>query len=384
MHLDFLQDELWGLPLMAYLRFGAILLLAVLLKKYLAIILSRLIFVLFKKHAKGRFTEQFKSLMLQPLQGLVVTISFYIAIYQLSRLFNKIIVFERMKFDGKELVKANGTIITLMDVMDNLFLFLVTFYFFWLIARVLDFLFLVWTRHAEDDGDRQRQQLLPLLNDVLKVVAWVVGFFSVLGGVFHVNVAALVAGLGIGGIALAFAAKDSLENLIASFMVLIDKPFATGDWIKVDGVEGNIEKVGFRSTRIRSFDKSLIILPNKKLIDNSLENFSDRGMRRVKLTVGAVYGLSRSTLELVMTEFGKLIEGTEHHVGKPTIFVDEFGDYSVNIVVVYFLDTTPGYDFFEKKQEVNLGIYEIMYRHAKGFAFPTQVEISGVDINEVI
>lgn len=384
MHLDFLQDELWGLPLAAYVRFGIILLIAILLKKYLAIVLTKIIFALFKRHSKGRFTEQFKHLMLQPLQGLVVTIFFYIAIYQLSKLFNQIVVFERMKFDGKELVKTNGTIITLMNALDSLFLLLTTFYFFWLITRMLDFLFLVWTKRAEDEGDRQRQQLLPLLSDVLKVVTWVIGVFSVLGAVFHVNVAALVAGLGIGGIALAFAAKDSLENLLASFMVLIDKPFATGDWIKVDGVEGNIEKVGFRSTRIRSFDKSLIILPNKKLIENNLENFSERGTRRVKLTVGAVYGLSRSTLELVMAEMAKLIEGVAHAVGKPTIFVDEFGDYAINIVVVYFLDTKAGYDFFEKKQEVNLGIYEIMYRHAKGFAFPTQVEIAGVDINEVV
>lgn len=384
MQFDFLQDQLWGLPVMAYVRFGGILLLALFLRKYLTSILTRFIFVLFKKHSKGEFAQHFKDLMVQPLQGLVVTILFYAACYQVSKLLNKIVVFERMKYDGQKLVKTNGTIITLMDVLDNVFILLATFYFFWMVARMLDFLFLVWTRRAGEQGDRQRQQLLPLLNDVLKVLTWIISFFSVLGGVFHVNVAALVAGLGVGGIALAFAAKDSLENLLASFMVLIDKPFATGDWIKVDGVEGNIEKVGFRSTRIRSFDKSLIILPNKKLIDNSLENFSDRGTRRVKLTVGAIYGLSRQNLEFVMAEMVRLIEGVQYNVGKPTIFVDEFGDYSVNIVIVYFLDARGTYNFYEKKQEVNLGIYELMYRHAKGFAFPTQVEIAGEDLNEVV
>src|SRR5690606_87882 len=295
----------------------------------------------------------------------------------------KMVVYERMKFDGHKLVKTNGTIITLIEALDKVFALVLTFYFFWLITRILNFVFLVWVKRAAEEGDRQRQQLLPLLSDVLKVIAWIIGFFSVLGGVFQVNVAALVAGLGIGGIALAFAAKDSLENLLASFMVLIDRPFATGDWIKVDGVEGNIEKVGFRSTRIRSFDQSLIILPNKKLIDNSLENFSDRGSRRVKITIGAVYGLSRANLELVMDEIQNFIGTVEFVKEKTTVYLDEFSDYAFNISIIFFLDTKGHYNFFDKKEEISLGIYELMYKHAKGFAFPTQVAIPGQDINEV-
>ncbi len=167
-------------------------------------------------------------------------------------------------------------------------------------------------------------------------------------------------------------------------MVMIDKPFTIGDWIKVNGVEGIIEKVGFRSTRIRSFDKSIVSLPNRKLIDSNLENFSERGMRRVKFSVGAVYGLSQEALETTISAIKNVILKTEGTLGQPIVHLDEFGASSVNILVIYFISAAPETDFGTVKEKVNFGIYQAMYRHAKGFAFPTQLSIDGQDINEVV
>lgn len=383
MNTDFLQEVYWGNSVAVYLRFVVILILALLLKRYISSIFTRLFFTVFKKFSAAFYGQQFKELLIRPVEGLIVSIFFYIAFYQLSFSLDKITLFNRLKPVKEAGKEVTATLFTVMDLVDRLFFLFLLFYFVLLISRILDFIFLVMINKAKEKDDRERQQLMPLLKDVLKVVVWCFGILSVLGAVFHVNVAALVAGLGVGGIAIAFAAKESLENLLASFMVMIDKPFTIGDWIKINGVEGNIEKVGFRSTRIRSFDKSVISIPNRQLIDSNLENFSERGMRRVLFSVGAIYGLSRETLEKTMSEIRNVILKTDGTTGVPIVHLESFGNSSVNIQVVYFIAVNADVDFGKVKEQVYFGVYETMYQYAKGFAFPTQVGINGSDINEV-
>ncbi len=384
MNLDFLQQELWGNSLMVYLRFTVILVLALLLKKYITAIFTRLFFTVFKKFSADYYGQQFKELLLRPVEGLIVTIFFYVAFNQLSTSLDKLILFKRVKPVKEAGQEVASRLVTLMDLIDHLFFLFLIFYFILLLSRLIDFVILVLLHKATEEQDRGRQQIYPLLKDVLKVMVWGFGFFTVLGVIFHVNVAALIAGLGVGGIAIAFAAKESLENLLASFMVMIDKPFTIGDWIKVNGVEGIIEKVGFRSTRIRSFDKSIVSLPNRKLIDSNLENFSERGMRRVKFSVGAIYGLSQADIESTISAIKNVILKTEGTMGQPIVHLDEFGASSVNILVIYFVSAAPETDFESVKEKVNFGIYQAMYQYARGFAYPTQLSIEGSDINEVV
>lgn len=383
MNTDFLNETFLGLTVAVYLRFAGILLLALLLRKYISAIFTKAFYGLFRKFSSDYFAQQFKALLERPIQGLIVTILFYVAINQINTLLDSVILLHRTKPLVTEGKSVTTTVITVMDAIDHIFFFVTIYYFILLVSRLLDFVYQVLMHKARANEDKERQQVFPLLKDVLKVLVWAFGFFTVLGVVFHVNVATLIAGLGVGGIAIAFAAKESLENLLASFMVMIDKPFRIGDWVKIGTVEGVIEKVGFRSSRIRTFDKSVIILPNRKLIDSSLENFSERGTRRVKFTIGAVYGLSQQTLEDTMQEVREMIKNTEGTFGEPTVYLDGFGDFSVNILVVYFVTITPDLKFENLKQHINFGVYQIMYRRAKGFAFPTQVEISGEDLNEV-
>jgi MscS family membrane protein len=373
MNFDFLNTPFGGLTIMDYVRFGVILTFAIFFKRYLSSLIIKLCFALLKKFSSDFYSSHFKSMVLVPIQGLLITIFFYIATNQLSDVLDNIIVFKR----NAKTIAANGQtslskMVSLMDVIDKIFYLFLTFYITLTIARIIAFLFLVVIDKAKERGDRERQQILPLLKDVLVVIVWIFAVLSALGTVFNVNVAALIAGLGVGGVAIAFAAKESLENLLASFMVMIDKPFTIGDWIKINGVEGNIEKVGFRSTRIRTFDNSLVSIPNRKLIDNNLENFSDRGSRRVKFMVGAVYGLSVSTLNTTMEAIKKSIMQTDGVSDiTPSVYIEELGDFSVNIQIVYFIKINSSVDFKLVKQTVYLNIYEIMYQHAKGFAYPS-------------
>ncbi len=179
---------------MVYLRFAVILILALLLKRYITTIFTRLFFTVFKKFSADFYGQQFRQLLLRPVEGLIVTVFFYIAFNQLSVSFDKLILFQRTKpvvEAGKEVASR---LVTLMDLIDHLFFLFLIFYFILLISRILDFVFLVLLHKAVEDGDRGRQQILPLLKDVLKVIVWAFGFFSVLGAIFHVNVAALIAG----------------------------------------------------------------------------------------------------------------------------------------------------------------------------------------------
>jgi MscS family membrane protein len=273
---------------------------------------------------------------------------------------------------------------TLVNFIDLLFYLCLIFYSALLITQFIEFIFLVFIDKAKVNGDKIKQQVYPLLKDIFKVLIWTIAIFTVLNTVFKVDIRALVAGLGIGGIAVAFALKDSLENLLASILIMIDRPFIIGDWVRVNGVEGTVEKVGFRNTLIRSFDKNTISVPNKKLLDNNLENFSERGSRRVKFELGAVYGLSEANMRQVADMLKEKIDNHPEVTGKPTILLDNFGDSSVNFIITYFVSVAEGVNFGEVKEDINYIVYDIMYRYAKGFPYPTSTQITGEEINDVV
>lgn len=384
--MDFLKDEFWGLTIETYIRFGVILILALLLKRYLSKIIAKIFFSFTKKISNDEHSNIFQSMVLKPIESVIITLFFYIAIEQLAPLLDSILLFNRKKVQVtsevvKELVPTSS--FSVMDLVDRIFFFVLIFTIAQLVIRIVKYIFYIATENAKVKKDRERQQIFPLLRDVLNVVIGAMAFFTVLGVVFHVNVVTLIAGLGMGGIAVAFALKDSLENLLSSFMILIDKPFTIGDWVKVSGVEGTVEKVGFRSTRIRTFDRTQISLPNKDLISSSLENFSVRGLRRVKFQIGAEYGLSKAQLQNVIKILYDRIDQHPETSTEPSVTFDNFGDSSLNIIIVYYVKIPSKVSFDKIKEEINFIIYEVMYEHATGFPYPTQTTMVGEHLNNV-
>ena len=381
--IDFKHDLFLGLPILLLLRFGIITILAIVLRKYIAGIVTKLFFIVFRKIANQAHIQRFKELLQRPIQAVLMCILLFIALNQFNLYFEKIMLFERHKsFANSKIADVTTSSFSLMELIDHLFFFGLICYIILLLARIIIFLFYIWVERAVEAKDRERQQLLPLLRDVLVVMLWSFGFFTVLGVVFHVNVATLIAGLGFGGVAIAFAAKESLENLLASFMIMVDKPFTIGDHIKIGSVEGRAEQIGFRSTRIRTFDQTLVSLPNKNLIGTNLENFSERGRARVKLKLNANYGLSQSALKLVIQELKNTIDSNENTVGESIVFLENFGG-TIEISVGYFIPVPSTKTMEEIKQELNLDIYKIMYQYAQGFGFPAQVSINAEAKNEM-
>ena len=188
---------------------------------------------------------------------------------------------------------------------------------------------------------------------------------------FGVNITALAAGLGVGGIAIAMASKESLENLFGSFTIFLDKPFTVGDVVTIGSVTGCVEKVGFRSTRIRTFDKSLVTVPNKKMIDAELNNLGLRPVRRVKFNIGLTYDTSVDQIKKITEDLQGFLDKHEKTNEETKVRFMDFGPSSLDVMVLYYIKNPEWNEFVNIKQEINFEIMNIVAKHKSDFAFPT-------------
>ena len=197
---------------------------------------------------------------------------------------------------------------------------------------------------------------------------------GVLLQVWGINVAGLVAGLGIGGLAFALAAKDTAANLFGSIALLLDKSIRIGEWIKIDGVEGVVEDIGMRTTKIRSFQKSLITLPNQMIANSPIQNFSRRGIRRIKMTIGLTYSTTSEQMEKVLLDIKTMLRNHKGISQKDTMLVNftTFDDSSLGILIYTFTNTSNWAKYLDIKESVNLQIMKIIEDNSLGFAFPSQ------------
>ncbi|CAA6818361.1 MAG: Potassium efflux system KefA protein / Small-conductance mechanosensitive channel [uncultured Sulfurovum sp.] len=213
-------------------------------------------------------------------------------------------------------------------------------------------------------------------NFILTIIRGIVLFIG-LGAVLQVwgiNVGGLVAGLGIGGLAFALAAKDTAANLFGSIALLLDKSIRIGEWIKIGSVEGTVEDIGMRTTKIRSFGKSLITLPNQVIANSPIENFSRRGVRRIKMTIGLTYSTTSPQMKKILNDIKTMLRNHEGIAQKETMLVNftAFNDSSLDIFIYTFSNTANWAKYMEIKEEVNLEIMKIIEDNNSDFAFPSQ------------
>lgn len=364
---QFFDQVIWGNTVKAYCLFVGIILLGLLLKRFVSRILSQLLFRLFKKFANEVKIDTFIGLLLKPFEFFILLTTFYLAINQLAHPLERAI-FHYHKMDGKVQVLQE---FTLGEFLDKTFLFFIILSFFWIILRIIDFVAHVFMYRAIKSENKADDQLVPFLKELFKFIIYFIGFFVLLGYVFEVNALSLITGLGIGGIAIALAAKESLENLIGSFTIFIDKPFTVGDIVKVDGVEGTIEKVGFRSTVLRSTDKTTYIIPNRSMIDGVLENMTRRNYRRVKFDINLTYETDPESIKKIIEGIKAFLTEQEHTTD---IFVtfDSFADSALKIQVLYLIENIDYSAYLKIKEEINFKIMEVVQANHTEFAYPTQ------------
>jgi MscS family membrane protein len=321
------------------------------------------LFKFFKKFAADVNGEKFVELLVKPLELLISVSIVYWAISQLSYPFEEIIF------------KRKQSSLTYFDVIDKLYLFLLIFGITWTFLRIIDFVALVFSYRGSLTTSKTDDQLIPFVKELVKIVTYIIAVFVMLGLVFKINVLTLIAGLGIGGIAVALAAKDSLENLFGSFTIFIDKPFVVGDLVKIDGIEGNIEKVGFRSTQIRSVNMSIITLPNKKMIDGALENLTLRNFRRIKFSIGLSYETPAPIVKKIVEEINDLLKTNTNYNADSIAIFEEFGEFSMNVKVVYFEEMIDYNEHLLNKEKINFAIAEIVSKNGASFTYPTHTVI---------
>lgn len=241
-----------------------------------------------------------------------------------------------------------------------------------ILIRTTEFIGELWIEKAAASESKLDDQLVPFAKDAIKVLLVIFSTLFVLGGVFGVNVTALIGGLGIGGLAIALAAQESLANLLGSFTIFLDKPFTVGDSIDFNGIVGTVEKVGFRSTRIRTLDKSYVTVPNKSLVSAPLNNITESTHRRARFMIGLLYSTSPETMRNIMAEIQNELLHHPHTNDEPLVRFFEYGDSSLNILVTYLVNTNDYVVFCEVKEEINFKIYDIVLRNGSDFAFPTR------------
>lgn len=208
---------------------------------------------------------------------------------------------------------------------------------------------------------------------IVKILLGGMGLAAMLH-VWGINVTALIASLGLGGLAFALAAKDTAANLFGSFALLADKSIRIGEWIKVGDVEGTVEGIGMRTTKIRSFRASLITVPNQIIANTPIENFSRRGIRRIKLQIGLTYGTEADILKKIVSEIKYMLVNHSDISQQETLLVnlESFGDSAINLFVYTFTSTSNWEKYMRIREDVHLKIMKIVEVNGAAFAFPSQ------------
>lgn len=213
--------------------------------------------------------------------------------------------------------------------------------------------------------------LLPFLSRVLKFIIVVLAL-SIILQEWDYDINGLIAGLGLGGLAFALAAQQTLANLFGGFVILTDKPFSLGDWILTPSVEGVVEDINFRSTKIRTFAQAVVSIPNSTLASEPITNWSRMDKRRITFMLGVNYNTPREKIEKCVTDIREMLRN-HPDIHQETIFVnfDSYGESSLNIFLWFFTKTTVWEEFLQVKEDVNLKIMSILEDEGVTVALPS-------------
>ncbi len=242
----------------------------------------------------------------------------------------------------------------------------------WLIYRMIDVLETYLTRITSATESKLDDQLVPLIRKTLKVFVVILGTIFILQNL-DVDVASLLTGLGIGGLAFALAARDTLANFFGSITIFIDKPFQVGDWVVAGNIEGTVEEVGFRSTRIRTFYNSLVSVPNAKIADSAIDNMGLRQYRRLKTTLGLTYSTTAEQMQAFIDGVRAIVLANPRtRKDYYEIHFNSFGDFSLNVLVYVFFKVPNWSEELQERHNLLLEILKMAEAIGVEFAFPTQ------------
>ncbi|GAA0124075.1 MAG: mechanosensitive ion channel family protein [Clostridium argentinense] len=214
--------------------------------------------------------------------------------------------------------------------------------------------------------------LYPFISKTLNLIIIALAIYMI-AEKWEYNLKAFITGLGLGGLAFALAAKDAASNIIAGIVIILDKPFSIGDWIQCKDLEGSVEDISFRSTKIRTVDEALITVPNSILANDSIFNFTRRDKRRIKFNLGLTYNTPKDKIQNCINKIIKMLELHEDVENKGILVTFEnFSTSSLDISVCYYVKKAGLKDYLNVKEEINFKIIEILEEEKVSLAFPTR------------
>jgi len=301
---------------------------------------------LISKRTTNKLDDTFVKSMVGPARFLPIVLGFFIASYYMT-----------FSVEGREVVDTiNRTLITIL--------------IFWVIHQIIEPISYILS------GLDQilTRELIGWIIKSLKILIFILGLAAVLE-LWGIKIGPIIAGLGLFGVAVALGAQDLFKNLISGILVLVEKRFKIGDWISVDGViEGIVEKIGFRSTTIRKFDKSLAIIPNFQFAENAVVNVSETSNWLISWNITLQYDTTIDQLKTIRNEIEKYILESKDFDTKVGIAVrvDKFSDSSIDMYVRCFTNSRSWNDWLSVKERLAIKIKEIVEGNKASFAFPSQ------------
>ena len=339
-----MKYRFWDNTIESYLIVISVILFTLIIKKLISKYCAGLLYKMIGKAGKSITKQSFFNLVVQPLELFIL---FFIAFVSIDKLnFPSALEFKIFKYTSREIV-------------DSLTSGLLVIIFIWLCVRLIDFTAMVIEEKASVTRDASDNQLIVFFKDFFKVILVIIGVLLVLHFSFHRNIGNLLTGLSIVGAAIALATRESLENLIASFIIFFDKPFTTGDTVKVLQFTGTVEKIGLRSTRIRTENKTYITVPNKQMVDSVVDNISLRTQRKAEIRLEIDIATPSNQLMLLV---GSIKKNLKDKVAIETyqVHLAETGKQAHIITVDFFTSVEQSLnDFNDFKEEVNLSIIKL-------------------------
>lgn len=318
--------------------------LAIVLKRFISRYAAGLLFRIVKKVATGVDKVSFVNLVVAPLQTFLVILVTVVSLEKLN--FPSIFNFRIYKVAFPRVIDviSVGTLIVA---------------FIWLLLRIIDFIAMILHQRASIASDQSDNQLVVFFKDFFKVLIVIFGFLLILKFALHYQIGTLFTGLSIATAAIALATRESLENLIASFIIFFDKPFTTGDQVKVQTITGTVERIGLRSTRIRTDQKTYVTVPNKQMVDSIMDNLSLRTQRKATVMLELNGNTTRGAVKDLVLAIENILRRRDK-IENHSVFLADISKNAFIVQVEFFTASIPAEDFNALRQDVNLGIIQLL------------------------
>jgi len=333
--MEFLNRMYFDNTVKSYLMVLAVIFFVLAFKRLLSKYVASLIYHMIKRTWKTIEQKQFVELIVKPLGNfLVITVA--------------VVAIDKLNFPAAWNINIYHRPLEIL--LNKIGYIIVIVAFVKLVVSLVHFISLILQQSSS--VDKEHNQLIIFFRDFFKVIAYIAGFLLLLKIVLNVNIGAFVAGLGIAGAALALAGKESIENIIASFIIFLDKPFFTGDTVKVNAFSGKVERIGLRSTRIRTNDKTLITVPNKQMVDSVVDNLSFRSFRRAEIKLEFSPKTTHDILSKTTEAFRKILTERKEQLSSSSVLVTDFTKSGVTVTVEFFATPIPLDDFNKIKEGI--------------------------------